>query len=75
MFLKVIGDPIEAQKKLGSNLPLKEGQLISGNEANIKILAQANPELFACVDASGVDYREAMKPKHNKLAPKQKYRW
>lgn len=78
MFLKIIGDCDEAAKKLGTNVKLRNGQMLrAGDDAKIKMMAQKYPELFECVDEEGKSYQEARKPKKNKLYPKKrnKFKW
>lgn len=73
MYLKIIGDPKEAAKKLGTNVPLSKGQLLpTGNQG--KIMAQKFPELFDLIDDKGMSYQELMRKNiKNKLEPKEEY--
>ena len=69
MYLKIIGDPKDAQAKMKTNIPLRTGQLLSADKNRAMSLAQQFPDTFDCVDESGTSYKELFKPK-NKLANK-----
>ena len=45
-MIKVIGDIKKAQKALGTNVALKKGQMLNGDEKKMKSLCQKHPDLF-----------------------------
>jgi len=56
MKIKIIGDTKKAQEILETNIPLREGQVISvGQERKMKMLAQKYPEVFERVTEKSAD--------------------
>ena len=68
-MIKIIGDVKKAKEALGTNVNLKSGQQLNGNEKKMKTLCQKYPELF---EWAGKDWSANMKksPSKNKMMKK-----
>ena len=68
MKLKVVGDPVEVAKALGTNRPMVHGQeIVCGSEFKMREFAAANPGLVAVIEEDG-----AVVPEANKMLKKGK---
>jgi len=61
MLLKIKGDCEKAKKAMGTNIELKEGQLLNGPEDKIKIMSQKYPDLFELVREDGSSFEDKKK--------------
>ena len=68
MKIKIIGDTKEAQEKLGTNIKLRSGQILSvGNKSQMKVLSQKYPKLFEVIQDERSEGKKNAKT--NKLNP------
>ena len=63
MLLKIKGDCEKAKKAMGTNIELKEGQLLNGPEDKIKIMSQKYPDHFELVKEDGSSFEEKKEKK------------
>jgi len=66
MLIKVKGDCKKAKEALGTNIDLRDGQLLNGPEDKMKVMAQKYPDLFELVKEDGSSFEEVLKPKKDK---------